>query len=169
MLQVFGWSTPGLNVIQELRFYGFNIVRDLVAADHVVDDSEAPGYNVFEGAGGRAGRCFVAANGQRIPNKGEMMLDTQTVDAAISFQFQMALISRPPWSVGQICDAGCKVLFESGQGTLYHIGSGMHVEIFMRKGGLYVGDMKLRNAAYTPTKPRSAMTDGAKQDSLWQG
>ena len=65
------------------------MVLDLGAADHVVDDSEAPGYKVFGVAGGRAGRCFVAANGQPIT------LDTQPGDAAISFQFQVAQISRP--------------------------------------------------------------------------
>jgi hypothetical protein len=44
------------------------------------------------------------------------------------------------------------VLFESGQGTIHHINSGKQVGVFPRKGGLCVGDMKLKNTAYTPTK-----------------
>ena len=37
-LQVLEWSIPGLNVVQEPKFYDFNIVLDSGAADHVVDD-----------------------------------------------------------------------------------------------------------------------------------
>ena len=149
------WSTPGLNVVQEPEFYDFNIVLDSGAADHVVDDSEAPGYKVLAGAGSRAGGCFVAANGQPIPNKGEMTLELQSGNAAISSKFQVAQISRPLWSVGKICDAGYRVVFESGQGTIHHIKSGKEVVVFPRQGGLYVGDMKLKNPAYTPIGPKS--------------
>ena len=140
-LQVLEWSTPGLNVVQEPEFYDFNIVLDSGAADHVVDDSEAPGYKLLAGAGSRAGGCFVAANGQPIPNKGEMTLELQSGNAAISSKFQVAQISRPLWSVGKICDAGYRVVFESGQGTIHHIKSGKEVGVFSRTGGLYVEDM----------------------------
>ena len=96
------WSTPGLHVVQEPEFYDINIVLDSGAADHVADSSDAPGYKVSEGPGSKAGGCFVAANGEPIASKGEMTLEMQSGDAAISAKFQVAKISRPLWSVGKI-------------------------------------------------------------------
>ena len=77
-----------------------------------------------------------------------MTLELQSGDAAISSKFQVAKISKPLWSVAKICDAGYKVVFDAGKGTIYHKQSGNQVGVFERKGGLYVSDMKLRNPSY---------------------
>ena len=104
----------------------------------------------------------MAANGQPIPNQGEMTLDLVSGDKAISSKFQVVKISRPLWSVGRICDAGYTVVFDSGHGTIYHVESGEQVGAFPRKGGLYVGDMKLRNPAHTAVGPESAPAQVSK-------
>ena len=48
-LHVLEWATPRLNVVQEQEFYDFNTVLDFGAADHVADNSEAPGYKGVDG------------------------------------------------------------------------------------------------------------------------
>ena len=59
------------NVQQDLPF---EIVLDSGAADHVSDSVDAPGYEVTPSAGSKAGAAFIAANGARIPNRGQMTL-----------------------------------------------------------------------------------------------
>ena len=60
-------EVPQLNVMEEKEFLDFEVVLDSGAADHVVDSADTPGYSVQESAGSKAGACFVAANGERIP------------------------------------------------------------------------------------------------------
>ena len=88
------------------EFYDFNVVLDSGAAEHVVNSKEAPGYEVRPGAGSKAGGCFIAANGEPIPNKGDVILNLVGNEGSpISSTFQVAAISRPLWSVGRMCDA----------------------------------------------------------------
>ena len=56
------------------EFLDMEVVLDSGAADHVIDKADAPDYELKESAGSRAGACFVAANGERIPNQGEVQL-----------------------------------------------------------------------------------------------
>ena len=134
----------------------------------MADHSEAPGYQVSEGAGSKAGGCFIAANGEPIPNKGEMTLDLMSGDKAITSKFQVAKISRPLWSVGKSCDAGYTVVFDSGHGTIYHVESGEQVGVFLRKGGLYVGDMKLRNPAHGSTGQQPVPAAAKPSDTVFR-
>ena len=92
-----------------------------------------------------------------------MTLELQSGDAAISSKFQVAKISRPLWSVGKICDAGYKVVFDARQGAIYHKQSGSQVGVFERKGGLYVSDMKLRNPSYVAKGGKQQPTSKSAQ------
>ena len=87
----------------------------------------------------------MAANGERIPNRGEVKLDLRAGNVPISSTFQVSRISRPLWSVGKVCDAGYEVTFKKDGASIKHIASGKPVGSFERKQGLYVGQMKLRN------------------------
>ena len=60
-------------------------------------------------------------------------------------EFQVAGISKPLWSVGQICDAGYEVRFNKGGAQILHAASGKAVGRFERRNGLYMATMKLRN------------------------
>jgi hypothetical protein len=138
-------ESPQLNVLDQHEFIDMEIVLDSGAADHVIDKADAPDYEVKESAGSRAGACFIAANGERIPNQGEMQLQLKLGETPIASTFQVSQISRPLWSVGRICDAGYKVVFQKDGAEVFHVVSGTKIGNFTRKQGLYVGDFKLRN------------------------
>ena len=150
MLQVLEHSFPSLQMVDEPEFHDLSIVMDSGAADHVVNLRDVPGYKAMPGAGSKAGACFIAANGDHIPNKGEVAVKMKTSEeeaATISSTFQVSDISRPLWSVGKICDSGYTVVFDAGHATVYHVESGEQVSVFPRRNGLYVGTMKLKNLA----------------------
>ena len=103
------------NVQEEIPF---EVVLDSGAAEHVTDNVDAPGYSVVPSEGSKSGKGFIAANGARIPNKGQMTLSLKTEhDTNINSTFQVCQTNRPLWSVGKICDAGCEVLF-TAQGAV---------------------------------------------------
>ena len=56
----------------------FEIVLDSGAADHVADPEDAPGQKVVPSPGSRKGAGFVAADGERIENQGQMELHLLT-------------------------------------------------------------------------------------------
>ena len=73
-----------------------------------------------------------------------MKMTTSEEEAAtISSTFQVADISRPLWSVGKICDSGCRVIFSMDKAEVVHEKSGKRVCSFQRQGGLYVANLKL--------------------------
>jgi hypothetical protein len=121
---------------------------DSGAADHVVDVAETPGYQLQESAGSKAGSCFVAANGEPIPNRGEVRLDMKAGNIPIKSTFQVSTISKPLWSVGKLCDAGFKVEFSKDVAMVTHAESGTKVGEFPRVQGLYIGSLQLKNPTF---------------------
>ena len=65
-------------------------------------------------------------------------------EEAASSIFQVAKVTRPLWSVSKICDQGHWVKFRK-QGATAYTEDNVPVCVFERKGGLYVGRVKLRN------------------------
>jgi len=63
------------------------MVLDSGAADHAVDSADTPGYAINESGGSKAGACFVAPNGERIPNRGEVNLDIKSGKVPIEAAF----------------------------------------------------------------------------------
>ena len=127
------------------EYMPFNVVLDSGAADHVVDQAEAPGYQLHESAGSKSGSCFIAANGERIPNRGEVKLEMKAGTIRINSTFQISKISKPLWSVGKLCDAGYKVEFNKDVAIVTHAASGKRICDFKRSQGLYVGAFQLKN------------------------
>ena len=132
---------------------------DSGAADHVVDNADTPGYVINESWGSKAGACFVAANGERIPNRGEVSLDIKAGKIPIKSTFQISKISRPLWSVGKLCDAGYTVQFHKDHAEIKQVATGKVVGTCKRQQGLYIGAFQLRNPASTATPTTRA---GAK-------
>ena len=129
------------NVQEEIPF---EVILDSGAADHVTDNTEAPGYSIEPSAGSKAGKGFIAANGARIPNRGQMTLSLKTEGGQqINSTFQVCQTNRPLWSVGKICDSGCKVVFSKDKAEVVQETTGKAVCSFERQGGLYVGKLKL--------------------------
>ena len=105
------------------------------------------GYEIMESAGSKAGECFVAANGERIPNRGQVKLNLRAGNVPVNSTFQISKISKPLWSVGKLCDAGFKVEFNKDAAKVTRIATGKVVGHFPRSQGLYVCRLELK----TPT------------------
>ena len=123
---------------------------------HVVSSTDTPGYEVVESPGSKAGSCFVAANGERIPNRGQVNLQMRSGKLPIKSTFQISKISKPLWSVGELCDAGFKVEFDKSAAMITQISTGKHVGKFSRSKGLYIGEMELKNPAAPSSFQRQA-------------
>ena len=124
--------SPEIHALRTQEYSNFNVVLDSGAADHVVGISGTPGYEIKESAGSKAGSCFVAANGERIPNRVEVCLDMKHGHVPAKSTFQISKISKPLWSVGKLCDAGCKVEFGKAAAVVTHAFSGKKVAEFQR-------------------------------------
>ena len=74
-----------------------------------------------------------------------MILELESEDSKMSSKFQVGSVSRPLWSVGKLCDAGYKVVFDKDDATVIHKASNVPVTTFKRRNALYECDMKLRN------------------------
>ena len=98
----------------------------------------------------------MAANGERIPNRGQVNLRLRAGQFPIKYSFQVSKISKPLWSVGKLCDAGYKVEFDKTEAKIIEKSSGKEIGHFPRSHGLYIGKLELRNPAATPTFPRQA-------------
>ena len=68
---------PEINVADEevSEFIEIDVAADSGAGDNVASKIDAPGYEVRESNGSKAGQKFVAAGGHRIKNEGEMQLE----------------------------------------------------------------------------------------------
>ena len=95
-------ESPEIHVMGSQEYTTFNVVLDSGAADNVVDNAETPGYQLHESAGSKAGSCFIATNGERIPNRGEVRLEMKSGNIPIKSTFQVSRISKPLWSVGRL-------------------------------------------------------------------
>ena len=128
-LSLLDHESEALNNIQ--NDIPFEVVLDSGAADHVTDNVDAPGYKVSPSAGSKAGRSFIAANGEKIPNRGQMTLSLRTeTGQEIDSTFQVCQTNRPLWSVGKICDSGCKVVFSAGKAEVIKEKAGKPVCVF---------------------------------------
>ena len=109
---------------------------------------DAPGYSLRESEGSRNGKGFIAANGDRIKNEGEVLLNLEAANGqggvqAMRSTFQSARVSRPLMSVAQIRDHGYKCIFEKDRATV--VDKDLKPKfICERRGGLYTAPTKLK-------------------------
>ena len=93
------------------------IAIDSGGGDHVAG-ADLVGTNlVMPSAGSRNGRHFVAANGDRILNRGEAKLKLNDPNAGtiLNSTFQVADVTRALYSVSKMCDEGCVVTFAESE------------------------------------------------------
>ena len=130
--------------------FPFEVVLDSGAAEHAVDAVDAPGYEIQDSPGSKAGACFIAANGEKISNQGQVNLKLKSDEGAgLQSTFQVCKTHRPLWSVGRICDSGCTVTFDSTGARITHKSSGKQLCSFQRSQGLYVSTLQLANPTFT--------------------
>jgi len=116
---------------------------DSGAGDHVASASDLEGLQIQESEGSRRGRNFLAANGERIPNQGEVKVGLRdpVTNGAFQSVFQVAPVSRPLYSVGKICDSGAEVKFTGKKAEVTY--NGDILAVFNRDGGLYLADLEV--------------------------
>ena len=95
----------------------------------------------------------MAANGERIPNRGQANLQTRSGKLPIKSTFQVSKISKPLWSVGKLCDAGLTVQFGKDSAVVSRVSNGKKIGEFKRKNGLYIGNLQLRNPSFPRQDP----------------
>ena len=95
----------------------------------------------------------MGAGGHRIANRGQMKLNMRADNGRkgrdVRTTFQVARATRPLMSVSKICDAGMTMRFTSAMAVIED-NKGKEVCRFLRKGGLYIASMKLKNPNYKP-------------------
>ncbi len=59
------------------------------------------------------GAAFIASGGDRLPNEGQVNISMAPVDSnvEINSSFQVAEVTRPFWSMSEVCDCDLEVLF----------------------------------------------------------
>ena len=148
------------------------IAADSGASEHVAADTDAPAYKVEESAGSRSGQHFIGAGGHRMANRGQMKLSMRADNGRkgrdVKTTFQVARVTRPLMSVSKICDAGMSMRFTSTMAVIED-DKGKEVCRFLRKGGLYVASMKLKNPNYKPPPAPFARQGGKHRGgALWR-
>ena len=126
------------------------VTLDSGCVDHILDLGDAPGYEAFiaESPGSKRGQRYVVGNGGRVPNEGQLVLNLEhDVKSGSSnllrSTFQVAEVTRPLMSVSRICDLGMKVIFDSNEALVVNAES-KTIAKFMRRGGLYIAQMRLK-------------------------
>jgi len=124
------------------------IAADSACGKHVMHPDDARDHKVEPSPGSLASQHFMAASGHVIENEGQANLKLSTEeDRTLSSCFQMAKVSRPLYSVPQMTDEGCTVVFSKGVGKVLkgkvRIQAERDVATFKRKGGLYVARMRV--------------------------
>ena len=138
--------------VTQREYLEMEIVLDSGAGAHVASKAHIQGYAVCPSALSKAGAAFVGADGGRIKNYGQAILELMTVDMkggkhAVQSNFQIADVTRALWSVGLICDAGLRVEFKAESASVLDT-TGKELCHFERKQGLYIAQVKLENPAY---------------------
>ena len=131
------------------------VALDSGAGDHVAAPKEAPAYTMEESPGSLAGQHFTGAGGHRMKNQGQIRLrlraDNGKKGRDIMTTFQMAQVTRPLMSVSKVCDSGLWVKIDKDMATIMDTNN-KEVCRFLRRGGLYVAKMRMRNPHYKPSQ-----------------
>ena len=132
------------------------VTLDSGCVDHVLDASETPGYCVVESPGSMRKQKFIVGNGHKIPNKGQVHLNLEADGgsgaSAIGAIFQVAAITRPLMSVSKICDQDLICTFTKEKASVTNKNGEIICE-FVRRGGLYVANMRLKRPSSDPPGP----------------
>jgi len=148
-------ESPLCEIKYSTRKDGWTRVRaipDSGAIESVAPGDMAPEYKVLASPGSLRGQCYTSASGDEIPNEGQQVVPDVAEDGRISeHTWQLAAVTRPLKSVGQICDEGKRVIFGRSGGMIQDVYTGEVTE-FTREHGIYLMDMWIPPAKEYETK-----------------
>ena len=111
------------------------ITIDSGAAESVISPGMLKEIPIRESEGSRAGLCYVAANGGKMPNMGEKHVRFKTKEGLqSSVLFQVTHARKPLASVSRIVAKGNKVVFAPGQSFIENIKTGQRIELVEESG-----------------------------------
>ena len=114
------------------------LIVDSGAAASAIPQDLLSDHPVTPGEASKRGVNYLAANGDRAPNLGEMKLQVVTKEQFVSnMTFQVANVNKPILSVGEITKSGNKVEFDTAGGTITHLKSRKKI-YFKKRGGIYI-------------------------------
>ena len=137
------WGRDALREGPRLRkeFEGYTrleVTVDSGAAASVIPEKLLPGHAIRPSEGSKAGVHYLAADGGRIPNLGEVGVAFLTKEQhRCRMAFQVANVKRPLLAVSTLTRTGNDVAFTAGGGTITNRKTGRNIS-FSRKGGVYV-------------------------------
>ena len=131
------------------KYLHLEVVLDSGAGAHVINKKACPGCEIQESEMSKAGAAFLAADGGRMKNYGEVKFNLMSPDSQggahrITSKFEVADVTRALWSVGLICDSGLSVKFTSERAWVLDP-SGRELCVFHRTNGLYIADVRIEN------------------------
>ena len=130
----------GLHHVQASPGYQWKVVASIMdsGAINSVAPASVSTVPLAESKGSLNGMQYHTADGTRIPNLGQKTLAAISDEGTpISQTFQIAEISRPLTSVGELADAGNVVVFGRKGGYVYNVDSGRRLD-FSREHGVYL-------------------------------
>ena len=134
---------------EQPRYTKVKVALDSGAGAHVINRGAVPRHQVVPSQMSEQGAAFLAADGGRIKNHGEVRLSLLARDSGgnchkITSKFEAADVTRALWSVGLICDSGLHVNFASEKATISDQ-DGKELCVFLRTNGLYVAEVDVEN------------------------
>ena len=131
----------GIHQVQAAPGFVWKPVTSIVDSGAInnVAPSSVSAKALVESNGSLNGMTYHTADGTRIPNLGQKTLETVSDDGStkLSQTFQIADISRPLTSVGELADAGNLVVFGRRGGFIVNPDTGRRLN-FQREHGVYL-------------------------------
>ena len=132
---------------------------DSGAAASVMPEKLVSAHPVREGDASRNGTNYLAADGGRIPNLGEVELGFITREQhRCKIKFQVAAVKRPLLAVSTLTKAGNEVHFDSDGGRIVNKATKREIH-FRKSNGIFVLDVLM-----APPKGASSSTQSGTSD-----
>ena len=135
---------------EETKRVHTKITVDSGAAEHVIPTGMVPQHLVQEGESKRKGVHYIAANGSRIPNRGQRRVRLETKDSTNpQMTFQITDVKKPLASVAKICGYNNRVIFDDEGSYIENKITGERINI-AKENNTYVIDcmMKLEDECF---------------------
>lgn len=137
------------------------ITIDSGAAESVIPPSMLEEVPIQESAGSRAGLCYIAANGGKMPNLGEKHVKFRTKEGlSSSVMFQVTHTRKPFASVSKIVRKGNKVVFAPDRSYIENVKTGNQIEL-IEEFGTYHLDVDFLTEGF-PRQVRNQRPEGGK-------